>query len=51
MQRGKIIVYNFENDDADFLDSDKDFHCKLNGQQQNGQKSKSFMSRVTQMHP
>ena len=26
MNRGKIVVYDFLNDDADFKDSDKDFN-------------------------
>ena len=64
MLRGKIVLYDFINDDADFKDSDKDFNNATSSrsslaaaagpdhQQQQGcsnNKNKSFMSRVTQM--
>ena len=57
MLRGKIVLYDFMNDDADFRDSDKDFANAFSGAAASKQGCNSatgskmgFMSgRVTQM--
>ena len=52
MLRGKIVLYDFLNDDADFRDSDKDFaNAAAGSKSATGSKMGGFMgaSRVTQM--
>ena len=52
MNRGKIVLYDFINDDADFKDSDKDFNNHaIQAQQQQNRGKGNFMNRMTQMHP